>query len=333
MPKMPPIPKMRLSPSAPFTNVGIDYFGPLYIKDNQKVWICLYTCLVVRAIHLELLPDLSSDQFLLGFRRMLAKYGKPTTIISDNAKQFKLAKSTIDKLWSKATTNADVQSYIANEGIDWKFIVKLSPWMGGCYERMIGLVKRSLRKSIGKSCLTWDQLSTIICEVQAVINSRPLIYVGDDINSKEILTPSHFLSLNPKTGIPQVERNNEDNDTDIFKKLSSTENLLQTWKRGHNRLEQFWNMWKNNYLLSLRERFQSHLKHPKIQSQTNPSIGEVVLIKENLPRGCWKMAKIVKLCESRDGGLLSAHLVLPSQKTLHRPLGLLYPLEVSGGGP
>jgi len=203
MPKMPPIPKMRLSPSAPFTNVGIDYFGPLYIKDNQKVWICLYTCLVVRAIHLELLPDLSSDQFLLGFRRMLAKYGKPTTIISDNAKQFKLAKSTIDKLWSKATTNADVQSYIANEGIDWKFIVKLSPWMGGCYERMIGLVKRSLRKSIGKSCLTWDQLSTIICEVQAVINSRPLIYVGDDINSKEILTPSHFLSLNPKTGIPQ----------------------------------------------------------------------------------------------------------------------------------
>ena len=120
----------------------------------------------------------------------------PREIISDNAKQFKLAQDTVEKLWSQVLTESDVISYSVNEKIWWNFIVELAPWMGGFYERLIGLVKRSLRKTIGKLCLTSNQLLTVLKEAEAIINSRPLVYVGDDINSGTPLTPAHFLSQN-----------------------------------------------------------------------------------------------------------------------------------------
>ena len=107
MPLMPSIPTERVSVSAPFTYMGVDYFGPLYIKvkrDTQKVWVCLYTCLVTRAVHLELMYDMSTQQFLLGFRRFIEQHGNPNKIISDNAAQFKLASDMIDKLWGQILT-------------------------------------------------------------------------------------------------------------------------------------------------------------------------------------------------------------------------------------
>ena len=115
MPLMPPLPTERVSVAAPFTNTGIDYFGPLYIKakgDKQKVWVCLYTCLVTRAVHLELMQDMSAYQFLLGFLRFIARHGKPNIITSDNASQFKLAADTISKFWADILTENDLLSYV-----------------------------------------------------------------------------------------------------------------------------------------------------------------------------------------------------------------------------
>ena len=195
VPPMPPLPSKRVKESVPFSYSGIDYFGPLYIKtrpSTQKVWVCLFTCLVTRAVHLELMQDMSTEQFLLGLRRFVASHGTPCEIISDNAPQFKLASDVIEKLWSKILREADVISYSTHEKINWRFIVELAPWMGGFYERLIGLVKRSLRKAVGKLCLTHDQLLTVLKEAESIINSRPLVYVGDDINSGVTLTPAHF---------------------------------------------------------------------------------------------------------------------------------------------
>ena len=150
MPKMAPYPPSRKEESSPFTYTGLDYLGPLYVKLNrvtQKVWVCLFTCLAVRAVHIEVIHDLSAQQFVLC---LTARRGKPKEIISDNASQFKLAKSTVEEVWQFATTSPDTQSYLANEGITWSFIIELAPWMGGFYERLAGLVKQALRKSIGK---------------------------------------------------------------------------------------------------------------------------------------------------------------------------------------
>jgi len=98
---------------------------------------------------------MTTEQLLLCLRRYIATRGKPKQIISDNASQFKVVKSTVEEAWQLSTTSPDTQSYLANEGIKWSFIIELAPWMAGFCERLIGLVKQSLRKSIGKICLLW----------------------------------------------------------------------------------------------------------------------------------------------------------------------------------
>ncbi|MEW8544134.1 MAG: hypothetical protein AB2693_11425, partial [Candidatus Thiodiazotropha sp.] len=330
MPSMPPLPTKRVSQSAPFSYSGVDYFGPLYIKtktETKKVWICLYTCLVTRAIHLELMSDMSTEQFLLGFRRFLARHGMPEEIISDNASQFKLASDAIDKIWRQILLEEDVLTYSANENIKWRYIIELAPWMGGYYERLIGLVKRSLRKAIGKLCMTYEQLFTILKEVEAVVNSRPLVYVEDDINSHITLTPSHFLTPNPKIGIPTCEIDNDDADFSV--KSVSTDKLLLSWKKGLRHLDRFWKIWREEYLISLRERTQTKLKEARKRSHHIAQQGDIVLVKDDLPRGNWRVGRITDLITSYDKQVRAANVMLPSKRIISRPLCLLYPIEWS----
>ena len=161
----------------PFIYVGI-YLGPIFVKDDaclKKNWICLFTCLNIRAVHLELVADMSAANFLLCIRRFIAKRGKPIMIISDNASQIKLGQTIIDKVWKTVSNDNEVQSYISNERINWKYTVDYVPWKGGYYERMVGLTKRSLGKTLGKSKASREQLLTLLHEIEAVINSLPLI--------------------------------------------------------------------------------------------------------------------------------------------------------------
>ena len=329
MPSMPPLPSQRVTQSHPFTHTGLDYFGPLYIRDNsgsRKVWVCLFTCLVVRAVHLELIRDMTSEQFLLCMRRFIAQHGTPHSFISDNASQFKLAKNVITKAWIEVEKDTEVQDYVSQKGIEWHFIKEMSPWMGGCYERMVGLAKRALRKTLGALSLTHDQLQTVLMEIASVINSRPLIYVTDDLNSNNtLLTPAHFLTMNTSTGIPE---SGDVTDPQYLQKMSSTQRLLDAWKTGVKHVDRFWTIWRKEYLLSLRERTEKHLSSPRVQSHCSPSVGDVVIIHENLPRGSWKLGKIQELINSQDGKTRAAR-VLCKKKTLVRPLNLLYPLECS----
>ena len=134
-----PWPKSRVTISAPFTSTGIDYFGPLYIKNGgtqKKVWISLFTCTAIRAIHLEVVEDMSAERFLEALRRFVARRGKPDEIISDNATQFKAAKNTIDIVWRNIVNDPQIHSYLSEKRIKWKFIIELSPWMGGFYDRL-----------------------------------------------------------------------------------------------------------------------------------------------------------------------------------------------------
>ena len=244
-PDMPPWPKERVVEALPFEYTGLDYFGPLYIKQYangdkpiyKKVWVCLFTCMVVRAIHLELVEGMSADEFLLCLRRFMARRGVPRQIISDNAKHFKAAKQMLSK--AKLQISDGIDDFLSKQGIQWKFIVELAPWMGGFYERLVGLTKRALRKTIGNQCLTEKQLVTTLTETEAVVNSRPLVYVDDDINSSMILTPSNFLSFHSQHIFPNV-LDDPDPEFEVAKKATSSQALLQTWKRGQNRLNQFW---------------------------------------------------------------------------------------------
>ena len=151
MPVMAPFPKSRVSQAIPFSGTGLEYLGPILVKycgETRKRWICLFTCIVTRAVHLELLQDMTTEEFLHGFRRFISTRGTPTQIISDNATQFKLGGEIVNSVWKQVIRSEDVQNYISNSAIHWKFITELAPWMGGFYERLVGLVKRSLRKTL-----------------------------------------------------------------------------------------------------------------------------------------------------------------------------------------
>ena len=272
-----------------------------------------------------MMHDMTTHEFLLGFRRFIARHGKPTKMISDNATQFKLAAESIHKLWGEVLTENDVVSYSSNQGIHWEFIVEHAPWMGGFYERLVALVKRSLRKAIGKVCLTNEQLLTLLKEAVAVVNSRPLTYVGDDINSYVTLTPAHFLSLNPRVGVPSYIDHND--GTEYSPMTTSADRMANMWKKGLRHLNNFWKIWKDDYLLSLRERPQRKLKEPRSQSPFSPNVGDVILIKDDLPRGMWRIGRIHELVSSRDGQIRSAKVSLPTNRIIGRPLNQLYPVE------
>ena len=152
-------------------------------------------------------------------------------------------------------TSDNVSGFAANQGIQWKFIVELATWMGGFYERLVGLTKKALRKTIVNRSLTEKQLVTVVTEVEAVINSHPLVYVDADINSSITLTPSDFLSFHSRHVIPDLKP-----DFSVTAGVNSSQQLLEKWKCGQKHLSQFWSLWRNQYLLHLRERTQMKLK-------------------------------------------------------------------------
>ena len=251
----PPLPEFRVKEAPPFAYCGVDFAGPLYIRvaeeaESSKVWICLYTCCVTRAVHLELLPDMSAQTFLRSFKRFTARRGIPLRMISDNAKTFISAAQTIEDM----LTSSEVQQYLTCLKVKWSFTLEKAPWWGGFYERMIQSMKRCLKKTIGKAKLTHDELSTALTEVEAILNSRPLSYISSD-DLDEPLTPSHLLTGRRILSLPDGTATTGSDD-DINFEVNSQE----LHARVHNlndALDQFWDRWRDEYHLQLRERYPS----------------------------------------------------------------------------
>ena len=230
---------------------------PLLVKvgsDVVKSLICLFTCIPVRAIHLEWVKDLTLQQFLSCFRRFVARRGKPQSVISDNAPQFKVVKTAIDLQWKKVMLDDNVRQYMIEGGVKWQFTTALAPWQGGFYERLVGLVKRSLRKAMGHRRFTVEQLITILAEVEAIVNMRLLTYVYDKFDSGFTFNPIHFLMSHFEPLLVSAS-NDDGNDDDYCIVKDSTTALLDSWKKGQQRLNCFWQVWRDEYLLNLREKY------------------------------------------------------------------------------
>ena len=173
--------------------VGVDFAGPLFVKSKvkddpemAKVYIALFTCGTSRAVHLELVPSLDAPTFLLCLGRFIGRRGLPKLIVSDNAKTFQASEKTLVSLFELE----DVQEHLSSKGIRWQF--NLAPWWGGFFERLVKQVKSCLKKTLGRSKLSFDELTTILVEVEAVLNSRPLTYLHSD-DVEELLTPWHLV--------------------------------------------------------------------------------------------------------------------------------------------
>ncbi|GBN76559.1 hypothetical protein AVEN_152504-1 [Araneus ventricosus] len=191
-----PLPPDRVTDCAPFEIVGIDLAGPLFLKNEGKVRIVLFTCAVYRTIHLELVNSLSSDAFLLALRRFIARRGRPRTIYCDNGTNFRGASNDLSKLkWSK------ILKQTRTPKIFWKFIPPTAAW----WERLVRTLKDLLKRTLGKSVLTSNELYTEICDCEYIINCRPLTYVSEELIP---LTPSMFLIENRSSNTGDIEQLN-----------------------------------------------------------------------------------------------------------------------------
>ena len=291
----PPLPDFRVKQSRPFSCTGVDFAGPMYVKDHdttggEKTWLCLYTCCSTRAVHLELVIGLSAVTFIQCFKRFTARRGIPSLMVSDNAKTFKSAAHLIQKVLE----SPEVAKAFTQLQVKWKFNLEKAPWHGGLFERLIKSAKRCIKKTIGKSTLTYVELLTVITEVDAVLNSRPISYVSTE-DLDEPLTPSHLLMGFRVLSLPDPPRLDiEDPDYD-----ESPSELTHRMKHFLTTVQNFWKRWKTEYLHELRE----HHRTQRIDCGDREAVKEgeiVVVFDESHPRMLWRLGKIESVIHSTD---------------------------------
>lgn len=309
-----PLPRERISEATPFEVVGIDFCGPLYCRaelpSTVKVYIVVFSCAVTRAVHLELTTDMTAQAFLLAFRRFAARRGIPAIVHSDNAKTFRCSAK---HLCSPVKDN--VQDYASSHRIQWRFIAECAPWWGGFWERVIRTIKDALKRCLGRSSLSYNELLTVLAEVEAAVNCRPLTYLEDDVTSAEVLTPSHFLVGKRLVTLPTEQENPALN--------ADAPDLRRRARHREQLLRRLWKQWKKEYLLFLRS---AHHSKPVPSSNLKPD--DLVVVEDiNTPPMAWKMGRVVKAFQGRDGIARSFLILLSNGQQVRRPIQRLYLLE------
>ena len=306
-PPSPDLPDFRVEHSAhAFQATGLDFAGPLFVKGparNNKTYILLSTCASSRAVHLELVTNMSVDGFLRGFKRFVARRGIPDLIINDNFKTFK---------------SAEVKKFMLLVGVTQKFILPASPWWGGFYERLVRSVKTCLKKTIGRALVTYEELQTVLCEVEAVINSRPLAYISED-DLDEALT---LFSLMHGRNIGKQTQSID------FVFPSDVDQCKRRLNHIRKVLKDFWMRFRCTYLNELRQ-MNIYRKSNRIIT-----VGDVPLIRDDdpAPRAKWRMGRILRLVKGPDGQVRGAQLAVLSnlgeRTTVFRPLQKLILFEI-----
>ena len=310
--KMADLPLERLQPNQPvFTNVGVDVFGPISVKNYRselKRYGCLFTYLATRAIHVEKLNNLEADTFINAFRRFTARRGKPHKVFSDNGLNIVGGEKEMCKARNQLLP-AVVKSYIDEHNIEWSFIPPSAPHMGGAWERMIGLVKRALKAILlNESRLSDEVLETLFCEVESIVNGRPLTKLSDDVNDWAPITPNHLLLLRNGPVIPP-------------EKFDKSDMYRRRWRYAQHLADVFWHKWVKLYLPELQKR----VKWTEINR--NVSLGDLVLIAdENTPRNLWPLAIVDEVLTGRDDLVRSVRLRTRTTK-LVRPITKIILLE------
>ena len=323
IPVVPPLPSCRINEAPPFVVTGVDFTGALYYKSasvNTKAYICLFTCAVTRAVHLEVVTDMTTKTFLQALRKFAARRSSPRHLISDNGSTFLSAASEIQSICK----DDQVHNYLTSRNIQWTFIPKRAPWFGGFYERLVGVTKTALKKVLTHQLATLDELVTLVTEVEAVINDRPLTYTTTDLEEPIPLTPSMLLygrMINTLHGWDVSEEDLQDPD------FGNEVSLRRHLKGLDHKFQQLWSRWRGEYLPALREAHSANKQRGVTENTIRT--GDVVQVHEdNQKRVKWPLALVTKLNKGHDGLVRSAEIRMKGGVS-NRPIVKLYPLEVA----
>ena len=281
------LPDERVQPGKPvFSCVGIDAFGPIIVKNYRseiKRYGCIFTCMATRAIHIEMLHSLDTDSFLNGFRRFVSRRGFPEKVFSDNGGNFVAGEKELRQAM-RDLSEPEIRSYATARNIEWHFNPPLAPHMGGAWERMIAVIKRVMRAVMSQCVrLTDEVLSTIFCEIENIVNGRPLTKLSGDPEDLRPLTPNHLLLMRQGPSLPPGKFN----VNDMYRRR---------WRHAQHIAEQFWRRWTRLYLPELQRRVKW------VNATRNLSVGDLVMIAdENMPRNLWPLALVKEVITGRDG--------------------------------
>ena len=311
---MGPLPEVRLRFTyRAFDQTGVDYAGPFMTvqgrgKRRLKRWLCLFTCLTTRAVHLEVAWGLDTDSFLNAFRRFTSRRGIPKEVISDNGTNFVGAVNELKDL-IRLLDREKIQWATTHSGTTWAFNPPGDPHFGGVFETMIKAAKKAIYAVIKCSNVTDEELITICAGVEGLLNSRPLTYQSTNPANDVPLTPNHFL--HGQLGgdfAPQV--------------IDMDANRRKRWRKVQTIMSRVWDRWLKEYLPTLNTR-------PKWTSVVQDlKDGDVVMVLDkDLPRGKWPLGRIVTTYPGKDGHSRVAKVQLGS-KTAIRPIHKLVPLRV-----
>lgn len=282
-PMMGQLPSSRVTISRPFSRSGVDYAGPINVRMSKgrgcrcyKGYICLFICMVTRAIHLEAVSDLTTEGFLAAFKRFIARRGHCHEIWSDNGTNFVGASKVLQSLFKGDSSIMDtVQGTLSGKGVDWHFIPPHAPNFGGLWEAGVRSTKFHLRRILDGTTLTFEELSTVLTQVEACLNSRPMYRLPSNLEDAAPLTPGHFLVGEPLVTIPDPQP--DDQHIGILRRWQLTQRLVQ----------QFWRKWSQEYLTTLNNRYKWTSVKPE------PLVGDVVLVREDgLPPCRWMFGLI-----------------------------------------
>ena len=262
-PKKGPLPLDRTTQDLPFKIIGTDYAGPFTCKvknsNQSKRYLLLFTCSLTRAVHLELVQNQTTTEFIKTLKRLIARRGCPRVIYSDNAKTFVAASRWVKRI----KKDEEINQFLSTNNIVWKFNLSRAPWWGGQFERIVGLVKQCLYKTVGRANLTVKELEEVILDIEVNLNNRPLTYLEEDIEYP-VLTPN-ILIHGQKVNVLE----------EVLEEDTSTTELRKRYRYIVRCKNAAWERWKKEYLKALRERhnFKNNTKTMSIK------VGDVVMIK------------------------------------------------------
>ena len=313
--KMANLPEDRVCPSQPpFSHVGVDCFGPLLVRRGRstvKRYGVLFTCLAVRAVHIEVAHSLDTDSFIHALRRFIARRGQPQRIRSDKGSNFVRGEKELREAiqeWNQQK----IHNFLLAKNIEWVFNPPAGSHHGGVWERCIRTTRKVMKALLQDQPLDDEGLHTLLCEVESIINGRPITKVSDDPRDPEALTPNHLLLLRSGPILPPG----------VFVKDDSFSR--RRWRHVQYLADVFWRRWIREYLPAL----QARQKWTK--ACRNFSVNDVVLVvDESTPRGSWPLGRVLEVHESRDDGLVRSLKVKTRTSFLTRPIDKVVLLEAA----
>ncbi len=287
-------PSARTTPGPPFAITGIDFAGPLQIRQGHtrrpviiKAYVCVFVCFTTKAVHLELCADLSSKDFIAALQRFCARRRTPSHIHSDNGSNFQGTRNEIQELQNlMKSSSTELSHFTTSSLIKWHFIPPRAPHFGSLWEAGVKAMKTLLRKMVGSHILTFQELATVLTEAEAILNSRPLTPLSStSVDDDLVLTAGHFLIGRPLKALPATA-------VDDTCKIST----LRRWNLVKRLQQDLWIAWSARYLQSLQER----TKWSKPSRNFQP--GDVVLLKDEvLKHRGWPLARVLKTYPGDDG--------------------------------